>query len=199
MTRTILSAITAASLVLLATSAPAASTIYTDPASFLAGVGAYYHEDFSGLPDGDNDAPLNFSQGGFSYVMNSIGLGNDEFWVQNNRIQSMLDTQSILITFTSGNVFAVGGHMWAGDVSANPIASQLEITLSDGTVTALTSASTADFRGFISPVPLTSIQLTAPGVGRYATLDHLYVAVPEPGSLALLAVASLTMLRRRRA
>jgi hypothetical protein len=78
------------------------------------------------------------------------------------------------------------------------------LTLSDGTSTTFTPTSFADsFRGFTSNVGISSLTFGAPGAGRYATLDNFVVgrAVPEPGTMAIMAVglAGLFAARRRRA
>jgi len=94
-------------------------------------------------------------------------------------------------------VTAVGGEFFITNVDNFFLIAPVTITLSDGTITTYTPASRWEFRGFVSEGPIiTSLILSAPGVGNYNTLDNLIVgaAVPEPSSMLLLGFSFLTFL-----
>jgi hypothetical protein len=77
----------------------------------------------------------------------------------------------------------------------------VSITLSDGSSLSFTPASQRDFRGFVSEGPfITSLELLAPGLGRFNTIDNLIVgsAVPEPASMLLASIASVGCMSLRR-
>ncbi len=180
------------------------ATVYTDSASFIANLAAgYYTNGFDDAVPGPS-LPLSYSQNGFSYDVNTqagavSGLYNDTGLISTDNAGD-----SIVVTFTSGNVFAVGGNFWATDISVFPTGTDINIALSDGTNVSYTSTGPSDFRGFISNVAISSISIDAPddlsGTPYWATMDNLTVgqAVPTPGAIAVLGAAGLAGFRRRR-
>ncbi|HEY1092330.1 MAG TPA: PEP-CTERM sorting domain-containing protein [Burkholderiaceae bacterium] len=186
-------------LTLLSVAAHAATTTYTSSASFLAQVApGAYTENFNAAVDPGGL----FSSGGFSYAISSPGeLYFSGDFVGTNQIDSALT-----VSFTGGNVFAVGANFFATNISDEFQAVSLTLTLSDGTVTSFTPTSLSDsYRGFVSNLAITSLTISAPGQSLYAGLDNLTVGavspVPEPASWALmgLGVAGLLATRRRTA
>lgn len=184
------------------TAAPAMAAVYTNSAAFLADVQpGFYFNNFTGLAAGPS-GPLNYSGNGFSYTItasgpNNAGLYNDPGVVSTN---NALD--GILVTFTSGNVTAVGGNFWATDINVFPIPATVTITTSDGQSSSFTSAGPNSFRGFTSNVLITSIFIDAADTpaNAWSTMDNLYVgqAIPAPGAMALLGLGGLAAARRRR-
>lgn len=183
--------------------APALATVYTDSASFLANVqpGVYF-EDFAGVPAGEAPS-LSFSDGTFSYdITAGFGGGTGTLFNDPGLISTNSAVDFLQIDFTSGNVTAVGGNMYATDIFFFPVVADMVITLSDGTVESFTSSSATDFRGFTSGVVITSLTIEAvDGLApAWATLQNFYVgaAVPAPGALALLGLGGIAAGRRRR-
>lgn len=187
---------------LAALSAPsfATTSVYTAPATFLAAVApGAYTESFDGL----SSAPPNvFTSGAFSYTVSAPSdiYGSGEF------VGTSLPNEALTITFTSGNVSAVGGNFYATNISDAFQSVAMTVTLSDGTVASFTPTSTADaFRGFVSTSTIASLTISAPGASLYSGMDNLTVgvttAVPEPTSALLMAlgVAGLLVARRRQA
>ena len=97
------------------------------------------------------------------------------------------------VAFTSGNVTAVGGTFIQSDAGENPLAGTFHVILSDGTDQSVTSlgSGTQPFTGFTttSPTFITSMTVSSPGAGSFATLENLTVgaAVPEPQHYAMAA------------
>lgn len=172
----------------------AATTVYTSQAPFLAQLApGAYTETFDGL---SNTAvpPSTFSSGAFAYSISAP----DGLYASGQFLGTNYPTQSLTITFTSGNVFAVGANFYATNVSDAFQPTSMTLTLSDNTTVSYTPTSTATYRGFTSTAKLTSLTISAPGTSLYAGLDNLTVgalpitaAVPEPSSMALMTVFGL--------
>ena len=194
--------LSAVALALLSASAFASTVTYSSSASFLANLQpGSYTEGFNGLA---NPAPASFSGSGFSYNVSSPL----DIYASGDFLGTSLPYEELTITFTSGNVTAVGGNFFASLVSDAFAAGVMNIVLSDGTSASFTptSAAVGSYRGFTSDVAITSLKLTVsnfPLDFLYAGLDNLTVgtAVPEPASwlLAGLGLAGLFVTRRRSA
>ena len=190
------------SAVLLSASASALAltTVYTSSAAFSGELApGAYTESFDGLSD-PPAGPAAFSGGLFSY---SASAPSDIYLAGGFLGTSQID-EALTITFTSGNVFALGAEFFATDINDDPVSTQVTITLSDGTVETFTPTSFATaFRGFVSDQAITSLTISGPGQSLYAGLDNLTVGagvpLPEPTSwmLAGLALAGLAGSRRR--
>ena len=189
-----------------------AATIYTDQTSFLADVEAgHYLETFNSLAqDTLLSSPINFSGNGFAYTT-SLGPFNGGFFNEGPAGDTWLSTNnsgdSILFTFTSGNVTAVGGNFFATDITGTPSGSSVVLTLNDGTTHTLLTSSATSFVGFTSLLPILSMSFDAPDVAsvQWSTANNLIVGqtaqaqAPEPATLAMLGLGALFVVRRRAA
>ena len=193
------SVLIAATLACAAASSSAA-LVYTSSAAFLPHVAAgAYTNTFNGLTNASSGS---FTGGGFSYT---ISAPNDIYF-SGDFVGVNQEDDALTITFTSGNVTAIGANFFATNLSDAFQALALTIHLSDGTVEHFTPASVANsYRGFVSDVAITSLVIDSAGVSLYSGLDNLTVGtaavsqVPEPGSLALLGLglAGLATVRKR--
>lgn len=194
--------LSALALALVSLSAQAASTVYTSSASFLAQVApGAYTESFDGL---DNPAPGAAAFAGGSFAYSAFAPG--DLYLAGGFLGTSLPDEALTLTFTSGNVSAVGANFYATDIADTLQAVSVTISLSDGTVETFTPTSAADsYRGFVSDVAIASLTLSGPGASLYAGLDNMTVGmatvVPEPASWLLMGVgvAGLLVARRRQA
>jgi hypothetical protein len=156
---------------------------YTDRTTFLTHVAAGFFENpFNDATPGASP-DLTYTQGSISYTVSSSiptgqtggGLYNDTGLISTNGSGA-----AIVVTFTGSPVTAVGGNFWATDVNVAPNGLDVVITLSDGTTETFTSTGPADFRGFTTTAPITSITIDAPNPsvptdGSWSTMDNLIV------------------------
>jgi len=189
-----------------------------DQSTFVASLQpGYYLEDFSSLTGpGSIPGPLSFSSGGFTYSANAPG-GFYAVQTPSGSGNHVLTTESaadtITLTFTSGNVTAVGGYFFTTDLFGDVTPGTITLIFSDGTLVNLTNQDLTTFTGYISDGPtITSLQIFASQEGdveAWPTVDNLYVGagippengvIPEPSTLLLFGggLTSLALLRLRR-
>lgn len=182
--------------------AGAQAQVYTSLATFQTAIGndaGAYTETFTG--NAGSTSSQSFSGGTplMGYTITGPAAGGvyrEGTFIGNNNSNS-----TFTITFTSGNVLAVGGNFFITDFNdAFVTNAAVTLTYNDGTTTTFTPADASAFSGYVSNLPITSLVMSAPGASRFNTIDNLIVSsVPTPGAAAVLALAGLVAGRRRRA
>jgi hypothetical protein len=181
-----------------AASSFASTTTYNSSASFLSNVApGSYTETFTDFDD-SGSGPSLFAGNGFSYTI----FAPSDLYASGEFAGTNLPNEALTVTFTSGNVTAVGGNFYTTNISDVFQAVSVTLGLSDGTSVSFTPSSVFDsYRGFTSSVTITSLVMSAPGISLYAGIDNLTVgvtAVPEPASWALMALGVVGLLAARR-
>jgi len=180
-------------------SASAAITTYTDLASFTAALApGSFSNPLNGLTSG---AIQNIGGNGFTATVTTSGT---TIYSSGSFLGANVPTDNLTISFPANNVTAIGAEFFQTDQSDVFQATQVTVTLNDGTTRSYTPASQAtSFTGFTSDgAAITSLSFPSSGVAvRYASFDNIVVgaAIPEPTTLGLLAGAGALMHRRRRA
>jgi len=192
---------------------------YTSASDFDSAIqSGSYLETFDTLStSGPIDGPLNFSSNGFAYNLTAIkdAVGNqpDQFfnalngsdvWVTTNGAGSL-----ITVTFTSGNVTAVGGNFFTTDAfgDANTQSIWVEVNGVESSIN-IPASNASSFAGFTSSSPITSMTIFVNDPAtNFATLNNLIVgeslaATPEPSVLAdvglgLIGLMAWSFWRRR--
>ncbi len=167
-------------------------------------------------------SPINFSGGAFAYPASADG---GFYAVQtpggsgNQVLTTLFADDTITLTFTSGNITAVGGFFLVTDILGDIATGQVTLNFNDGTSVTLTNQTLSSFTGYLSPgVPITSLTISAlqppegEGDPRWPTVDDLIVGalpenggpppdegvIPEPSTLWLLAGGILALALGRR-
>jgi hypothetical protein len=200
--------IAAFALLVAAATQSQAAFVFTDSTAFLAGLNpGSYTEGFAVGTSGATSA--SFSSNGFAYTITAPGPNSQQLYFSGGGpsgafVATNTAQDSLLFTFTSGNVTAVGGNFFTTDLEDNFLGRSLTITTNDGTTQTYTTAGINDFRGFYANPGdfITTISLDGDPVApfAFASADNLVVgtyivttvdpsAVPAPAT-ALLALAA---------
>ena len=191
-------------LLALAASLPAADfTVYTDKTAFLAAVSPSYYTDTFDSLNGAYASPMTLHSGAEQFVAQATGgiFAGNGWFSTNNAIAT--------VNFTSfaGSPTAIGGYFFITDTGFNILNGIINANLNSGAATfSVTTSSSTNFIGFVSTqnTPITLLSLNTTGANAFVTVNDLVVgqalAVPEPSTYALAAIASGVMayLARRR-
>jgi len=125
------------------------------------------------------------------WVVTPISGGD---YPRGHAMSTRLSDFDLILTFTSGNVSAVGASFSLTDANEDQVAGTFDITLSDSTVINNISSPTdgsVPFRGFRTDGTVFITSLTFHPDSGYAMLDDLYVGaiapVPEPAATGIAA------------
>ena len=191
----------AASSVFVSTDASAAVIAFSQKfvwEAYVTANGNTVHlEDFNDIADGFYTDPFSSSAGPVNWSATAAG----GLYVQAGQFST--NTPSAL-TFNFGpNVRGVGGNFYGTDINFNVVPSIVTISLANGASYVGLVNSASAYTGFYSTdSAITSLTISAaPSSGTgdiYPTADNLQFAVPAPGAMALLGLAGLAGIRRRR-
>ena len=150
---------------------------------YFSGYSGYYG---SGLTGGTGDGAWTATADGGLFASDGI--------MSTNAVAAPLT-----LTFSSGNVFAIGGNFFNTDFDFGTVPSLIEVRVND--ISYVFNSSSDDFAGFVSTSgAIQAITFTpyGSGEGKFASTDHVVVgAIPSPAALALGALAGLIRRRRR--
>ncbi len=108
---------------------------------------------------------------------------------------------ALTLTFSSGDVYAVGGNFFLTDINFGFLPGLVQVELADGSSYIANIQSANAFSGFVSlGSAISQITISPFGIqpNAYVTATNLCLGVvPAPGAVALLAVAGLASRRRR--
>jgi hypothetical protein len=112
------------------------------------------------------------------------------------------NAEKLSLTFSSSNVFAVGGFFYNVDNGGSPRAGVMRIRLNDGTTFIRTVSNSTTFSGFVSDgASIASVEVSHAGNlgSQYfvATSGFSVGVVPAPGAAALIGLAGMIARRRR--
>ena len=196
--------ITFALSTLLVSSIASSALIVTNSSSTFAAIvanqgGTIVGESFEAY-NGFYASPLTGGSGDSAWSAAAVGgifcgtVGTSQVLSTNNPVP-------LTISFSSPNVFAVGGNFFNTDSSFNIVPGLITISAAGVTYVYASDGSSTSFGGFISTsgaidwIKVESIQTTQ---NLYPTVDNLVVGVvPSPAVLALGALAGAFGRRRR--
>jgi hypothetical protein len=217
-------AVAIAALAVVGSASHAALTVVTSLAAFNAGSVLQGTDTYAGLSiTGSTPSPITRSAGVYGYTATAVLPGTTEPssvffgagttadpWLSTN-----LATDAILFNnFTGGSlpgggITSIGGNFFGSDINGGFRLGDIIVTATDSTGATLTQtivgAQTTSFLGFISNARITSLTVTsvspdANGLIVWPTIDNLVLAVPEPGTYALMlaGLAAVGAIARRR-
>lgn len=184
---------------------------YTDRTDFLANV--FLPESVDTFDDLNRGllltSPLSRTVAPYSYDLTASGglFTNGT----NTPVDTWISTASsnTVLTFTTlastdGPVNAIGAYFFVVDNDGNVTAEPITVTVNGGDAPLTTStASATNFFGWVTLADITSVEVTIGSTAnRFATVNDVTFAVPEPSTYALLGLAIATggvcQLRRRK-
>jgi opacity protein-like surface antigen len=195
-------------LLALATQASAISIVYENEASFEGVIApGYYLNDFNNITiRGDRGTFEDFAGKGFAYTMTAPenGLWGILQSPTNGAMSTGDSGDALIISFTSGNVTAVGGTFSLTDVDGKTVDGTVKVTvfLNNDTSETFEPFAAGSFRGFTSDGPMIiSLSFSSDTPATFPTLDNFYAGrVPDGGTTLVLlggALTGLGVLRRK--
>jgi len=199
--------VVALTLALMAT-ARAQFTVYTNSIDFSNAISASnFTQSFSAFTPFDSyGSPQSLGGNGFDFT----ATAEEDFFAVPGPALSVggSPTNTITLTNFSANIFALGGNFFATDIDGNYTNTSIGVTaqLVDSSIfsTNYLPGSVDSFLGLVFTTNISSLVFSnLPPDLEFVAMDNVTVAVPEPSTYALLALAvaglALHVLLRRRA
>lgn len=159
--------------------------LYTDRAAFLTRVEpGYFDNPFTNVTVNSFGIGYRYRQGELAYTLATDLLPIDGGGFLSYTMPGVITTYDarakIVVTFTGGEVTAVGGNFWATDVDEMPSPMNVTVTLGDGTQETFVAAGRSEFRGFTTTAPIASVTIEsqdsiAPTIVSWTVMDNLIV------------------------
>lgn len=188
------------SIVVFAVAGVANAQVFSSLDAFNAALNdpGQYVNDLNGHVAGS--IPSSFS-GGTPMMSYSFGADGG-LYTNGDIVGANFPNRTLVIYFTSGNVRAFGGNLFATTISNVFIpGTTLELRYSDGFTDSYVAGSASEFRGYVSSRVLTRVSITSTVAvpNRYVSVDNLRTStVPEPASMTALALGLAAIARRRK-
>lgn len=198
---------------LSAKASPFAIYTYTDRDTFLAETFAPVVVDtFNDLPRGSivfNNTVRTVTP--YSYTLNATGglatvgpfVGGDT-WMTTINSNTVMSLVNIASTFSDPGVNAIGAYFFVTDSNGiSAVNETITVTINGGKAPLTSStASATNFFGWKTYEDITSVEITVGATAnRFATMNDVTFAVPEPSTYAMLGLAittgGLCRIRRR--
>lgn len=218
-----LQALAIASLTLSAGASHAVVTVYTSLATFNAATLLPGTDGFTGFNvTGTTPSPITRTTGGangpgavYGYTATastSVFFGANttaDPWLSTNLAGDSI-TFSNFTGFPASGIKGIGGNFFGSDINGLFAAGNVTLTVIDtvgGVASApvsftIVGASVASFRGFVSNGVITSLAISSVSAANplWPTVDNLVLAIPEPGTYALMlaGLAAVGAAARRR-
>jgi hypothetical protein len=183
--------------VFLARGAEGSALIYTNQSDFTNAIVSVpeFTNNFTNLGYvGQLIHPLHSGGTNVGYYITTVPPLN--LMVYDGNIATADTNDTILISFVSSNVTAVSGLFYCVDTNDVQVDGTVTLTLSDGTVTNVDSASggAPQFVGFVSTgLLITSLSLSNSSGAGYPAMMQLCVVPDPPPSIAVSSVKTVTI------
>ena len=152
-------------------------TVSDDETTFMAGLTASYVDNFDDQVQGDAPAAINrVGVNGFTYRVGTGPVGS-ELYVRGGSkfLSTVSSSDDIVVTFSGAPVTAVGCYFFGINSFGDWESGNVTLSLNDGSSVTLASPDMTTFRGFVSPVPITSLRVSDGSGMRRFGMDHLIV------------------------
>lgn len=159
--------------------------LYTDRATFLTRVEpGYFDNPFTNVTVRTFGIGYRYRQGELAYTLATDLLPIDGGGFLAYTMPGVITTYDarakIVVTFTGGEVTAVGGDFWATDADEVPIPMSVTVALSDGTSETFAASDRTEFRGFTTTAPIASVTIesedsSSPAILSWTAMDNLIV------------------------
>jgi hypothetical protein len=185
----------------------AALTFYNNAANFNAAVLLPGVDTFTGFStSGVTLSPITRTAGAYGYTASTPGDFYGASTAGNTALSTNIAFDTITFSNFTGSPTAIGASFYGSNLAGAFLAGTLTLVATDSlgatSIQVITPGSASAFFGFGSNVPIISLTVTATQTASslWPTVDNLTLAVPEPGTYAMMlaGLAAVGFIGRRR-